>query len=263
MLRINTTDKKRILIWLALPASMLLHLAFIVSTEGWTKAQQTNYGSSKIEFKVKTPPPPKPPKVVELPKPIQKPKPVPRKAVIEPKRKAPPPTAKANTEQPPSREPNDAAAKPVFGVTADSVVANGGGVAVRVGNTLNKAMEHKFTEPKQVSALPTAPAVPSLRRPPKPVPSYTLTRSPSFKLKVEPVYPEDERDKGVEGTVQLEVLIDAKGSVRKVRVLKTPSRALAQAAVVALSKSRFVPGYVDLTPVAVKLKIPYRFVLNG
>ena len=260
MLRINTSTKKRNLIWLALPASMLLHLAFIVSTAGWTKTQQTNYGSSKIEFKVKTP---EPPKVVDLPKPVQKPKPVPTKTVIKPKRKAPPPKAqapKANTEQPPAQEPTDAPAKPVFGVTADSVVADGGGVAVRVGNTLQKSMEHKFTEPMQVSALPAAP---TRRKPPKPVPNYTLTRSPSFELKVEPVYPEGERDRGVEGTVQLEVLIDARGAVRKVRVLKTPSRALAQAAVMALRKSRFAPGYVDLTPVAVKLKIPYRFVLNG
>ena len=95
------------------------------------------------------------------------------------------------------------------------------------------------------------------------MPTYELTEAPSFRDKVEPVYPPEERARGIEGTVRLEVLIDARGKVRRVRVLEAPSKALALAAVAALKESRFRPGMIQDTPVPVRVNIPYRFLLNG
>ena len=97
----------------------------------------------------------------------------------------------------------------------------------------------------------------------KPVPVYELSTAPSFKKKVEPKYPEEARRAGVEGTVQLEVLIDEEGKVRKIRVLKTPGFGLDRAAITAASESRFHPGVIGGKAVPVKIKIPYRFVLDS
>ena len=96
-----------------------------------------------------------------------------------------------------------------------------------------------------------------------PIPVYELTQAPTFKNKVEPKYPESAKSEGIQGTVQLEVLIDEKGRVRKVRVLKSPGHDLDKAAIAALSKSTFNPGYMGGKAVPVKIKIPYRFVLDG
>ncbi|RJO64446.1 MAG: energy transducer TonB [Myxococcales bacterium] len=123
-------------------------------------------------------------------------------------------------------------------------------------------MEKEFTDPDEVVALPSAP----LRvepAPVKPVPVYELTRTPSFKHKVEPEYPRAAREKGVEGVVMLEILIDEQGRVRKVRVLSAPDNAFAQAAVAAIRQSSFHPGLMGERPVAVKIQVPFRFVLDA
>ena len=95
------------------------------------------------------------------------------------------------------------------------------------------------------------------------MPVFELTKAPSFRKKIEPKYPEEARRKEIEGVVQLEVFIDARGKVRKVRVLKTPGHGLDRAAIAALSKSSFNPGMMGKKAVPVKITIPYRFVLDS
>ena len=97
----------------------------------------------------------------------------------------------------------------------------------------------------------------------KPVPVYELSKAPTFKSKVEPKYPDQARRAGIEGTVQLEILIDEHGRVRKVKVLKSPGHGLERAAIAAVSKSKFHPGVINGKAVPVKIKIPYRFVLDA
>ena len=74
--------------------------------------------------------------------------------------------------------------------------------------------------------------------------------------KIEPEYPADAKKRGIEGVVQLEVVIDEEGRVRKVRILSAPDRALAASAAKAkvASKSRFKPGLVGKEAVAVTLR---------
>jgi protein TonB len=79
---------------------------------------------------------------------------------------------------------------------------------------------------------------------------------------VEPVYPEEARRAGIEGTVQLEIWLDERGRVRKIRVLRSPGHGLDRAAVKAAARAVFRPGEIDGKPVPVKITIPYRFVLD-
>ena len=275
MLRVTTTKERHLAIWiLAFISTALLHFGFFVAGLGWAESKpHRTYQSSRVEFRtVRRPVPPKPisrpdhdTEKNEPPMPKKTEKKVakaadrrrPRMNVSQPKQKPTP-----NTEE---REP----AKPVFGASADSVVSQGGAVAVRVGNTLEKAMDDTFTAQRDVAPIaPTdkkaaRPAPEKKKRIPKPVPVYELSRAPTFKRKIEPIYPEQARRAGIEGVVQLETLIDENGRVRKIKVLKSPGHGLEKAAISALSKSQFHPGLVGGKPVPVKIKIPYRFVLDA
>ncbi len=270
MIRIATYEnskKSRLLLLAPLLMSFVAHIGFFYATDDLAKAARPSHGTSRVEFRTKVsvkPPPPKPrPKEIETHKP--KPKIKPKVKLVKahaPKsntQKVPPPDA-------PPKEPKTA--KPVFGVTADSVTDMGGGVSVRLGNTLAVEMENKYTKPEKVAPLRPAPTKqpPSSSKPKKsmkPVPVYKLTKAPSFKKKIKPKYPEQARQAGVEGTVQLEVLIDEKGKVCKVRVLKPLGHGLDRAAISAVSKSVFHPGIVSGKAVPVKIKIPYKFVLDS
>ncbi len=225
--------------------SVVLHWGFFAVAEDIEKFKPKTYGSSRVEIKTL---PPKPVPEPVIPEPAPKPKPKPHKPVAKPK----PNTAAVSKPK--------KAAKPVFGVTDTSVTNGNSGVSVRVGNTLNKEMEKKFTKPKKVAALAPAPLQ---RKPAKAIPLYELTETPSFKKKVEPKYPDEVRRDGIEGTVQLEVSISSKGKVYKVKVLKAPNRKLAMAAIRAVKQSVFNPGRIGQKAVPVKLKIPYRFVLSS
>ncbi|RJO67041.1 MAG: energy transducer TonB [Myxococcales bacterium] len=142
-------------------------------------------------------------------------------------------------------------------MTGDSVANGETNVAVRVGNTLQKEMEKEYTNPDAVKALP--PSEPPAK---KPVPVYELTRVPAFKVQIKPDYPAEARRNEIEGVVELEVLISETGKVLKVRVLKSLGYGLDEAAVAAVKKSEFLPGLKGKEAVPVKLRIPYRFVLE-
>ena len=97
---------------------------------------------------------------------------------------------------------------------------------------------------------------------PEPVPLFKLTSLPRFVHKVEPAYPESMRALGKEATVKLELLIDRKGKVRQVTVLKSGGEAFDKAATEALLSSSFIPGNIEGQPVAVRMRIPIRFKLR-
>jgi periplasmic protein TonB len=262
MIKITQPQKKSAgwIVW-AVAGSFLVHGGlFYAGTEYTLHRERTSYETSRIEFTA--PPPPKAvetePEPEPVPEPVEEPPP-PKEA---PKKvRAPRP----NTQTPPP--PPKEAPKPVFGATADSVGNSQSGVSIRVGNTLEGEMD-KAPPPKKVTPLappPEEPATPVQKTEPKekPVPVYNLSRAPKFKTRVEPVYPAAARKAEVEGVVQLEVLIDRNGRVKDVKVLKTPGGGLDAAAVAALNKSRFEPGMMNGKPVPVKIKIPYRFILDS
>jgi len=255
MLRVSIPQKSPSHCWLLLSlTSFSVHLVLFASVERLAasrRQQPPQPGLFDISLKRPEPEPPEP--VEEEPAPEPEPEPE-KKPVV---RKSRPNLAEQKPAPEPEPEP-----RPVFGVTADSVATGSDGPSIRLGNTLEKTMEEQYTPPRQIAPLPPVaekpPAVPPLR----PVPAYRLTTAPSFKKKVEPLYPEEARRAGVEGTVQLEIWLDERGRVRKIRVLRSPGHGLDRAAVKAAALAVFRPGEIDGKPVPVKITIPYRFVLD-
>ena len=96
---------------------------------------------------------------------------------------------------------------------------------------------------------------------PSPVPIFQLTQAPRFLRKEMPVYPEVMRTGGISGVVKLEVLIDKKGRVRQVNIVKSAGQHFDEAARHAILASSFYPAKVGREPVAVLLRLPVTFGL--
>lgn len=204
---------------------------------------------------VKPPPPP----AVEEPPPVEpveaetpKKKPPPPKKVVEPPPEPTPPPPNVEAPPEPSDEPPP---PPTFGVTMNSVVGKGGGMRVRVGNTLMKEREKEFTEPGAVQPY-RAPKVEAY------VPLSEVTKMASPRGECRGPYPQEAKDLGIEGTVKLLVEIAADGSVASVQVLKSLGYGLDEVALRALNACRFNPAYRGSEPVAVKVPYSYRFELD-
>jgi protein TonB len=181
------------------------------------------------------PPPPAPPRVVEKPRitrtqpttPIEQPP-------------APPTTSTATSTEP--------TAKPVFGVTMESTTSSGS-TPVPVGNT---------TAP---SAPRTGPATPA---PPAPAPAHEVTKMPLPRGRCAGKYTDAAREAGVEGVVVLDLVVDAEGRARDIRVVEGLPNGLTEAAIAALQACRFDPGERAGTAVAVRVRgFKIRFLLDS
>jgi protein TonB len=251
MLRITTTSQRgrsRGLL-IAIVVSVLVHLGFYGASAEFAQDQKKSYQTIHVAIQPQKAAPKPEAKPEEKPEPKPQPKPQ--------EKPKPKPSPKPNIEKPRPPEPRDEPPPEIFGVTGESVSDASGGPAVRVGNTLEKQMDLKPTKPEDVK--PLGPPQP---KPKKPVPVYELSRVPSFKDRIVPQYPEAAKRAEIEGVVQLEVLIDEKGRVLKVKVLKGLGYGLDEAAVTAIKKSTFVPGLKGKEPVPVRLRIPFRFILE-
>ena len=253
MLRVTSASRQRNLyLWIPILVSVILHLAFYVTSSELLAKPRKSYQTIHVVIQEKQPKP-KPPESQPKPEPRPKSKPKPK-----PKPKEPP-APKPNRDKPPQpEEPPPEPPKEIFGVTADSVTDQGGGVAVRVGNTLNKEMEKEYFDPSKIKPI-TGPPKPRRRRL---VPVHELTKVPSFKKRVVPDYPDEARRNEIEGVVELEVLIDEKGRVIKVRVRKSLGYGCDEAAIAAVRKALFNPALKGDRPVPTKIRIPFRFVLE-
>jgi protein TonB len=77
------------------------------------------------------------------------------------------------------------------------------------------------------------------------------------------VYPEVARRAGLEGTVILQVIVDAQGRPTQPNVVKSVNQILDDAAVEAVLKQTFKPGLQRNRPVAVSVTIPVHFRLTS
>lgn len=77
------------------------------------------------------------------------------------------------------------------------------------------------------------------------------------------VYPEVARRAGLEGTVIVQVIVDAQGQPTQPNVVKSVNEILDDAAVEAVMKQTFVPGRQRSRPVAVSVTIPVHFRLTS
>jgi TonB family protein len=75
----------------------------------------------------------------------------------------------------------------------------------------------------------------------------------------EPIYPEEARLAHIQGVVILQTIIDAKGDVTDIRVLKGLPSGLTEAAVAAVSQWRFRPATLEGVPVAVHYLVTISF----
>jgi TonB family protein len=161
---------------------------------------------------------------IKIPRKPEPPPPLPpRKVVV----KEPEP------EEPVEEEPMEVAEK--FGVDESAVVNGGEGIKVPLGNTL-------MTEP-----------VYGLR---------DVARPPEFIRPLRPRYTEEARGAGVEGLVKLELVVDSRGRLREVSVIKSLGYGLDESAMAAVRQARFKPALYKGNPVACRLIIPIRFVLE-
>jgi len=80
---------------------------------------------------------------------------------------------------------------------------------------------------------------------------------------VKPEYPEEARDKGIEGTVVLVALVDEDGRVEDVALEASVDPLLDQAAMRAAYRTPFFPYKIEGVAQAVFVRMPYRFELVG
>jgi TonB family protein len=115
------------------------------------------------------------------------------------------------------------------------------------------AEDEKPAPPREAGAAPA---------PPPPAPAGLL-EGPTLVTRVEPVYPDVARRAGIEGTVELEVSIDAKGKVTEVEVVRGLPLGLSDAAADAVRKWKYQPARAASGPVASRKSVRIRFVLRS
>lgn len=148
--------------------------------------------------------------------------------------------------------PSDAPAREVFGASRQSHTdadAGPDGIEAKKGNTLAKTQDKEVLLDSDADTLPT------------PTEEYLVSDMPSVLSEVRPDYPKEARDKRLEGSVALDVLIDEKGAVRQVSVIEG-EEIFRTGAVTAMKKFKFRPAMVDGKPVAVRIRYSLKFQLE-
>jgi protein TonB len=112
-----------------------------------------------------------------------------------------------------------------------------------------------------VGVIPGAAAPPPEPVPPQPIHLHSGIQAPRKIVDVKPIYPTLAQTARKEGVVILETIIDARGEVEAVRVLRG-YELLNQAAVDAVSQWRFTPALLNGQPVPVVMTVTVNFSLK-
>lgn len=117
--------------------------------------------------------------------------------------------------------------------------------------------------PAEVEATPTSAVETTVPAAPiKVEPLFRLTRLPDFGDATTLKYPAAEKNRGHEGTVIAEFVIDAQGAVRDIKILKSAGALFDQAVIEELSKTTFRPAYIGEHPVAARFRRSFEFKLH-
>lgn len=157
------------------------------------------------------------------------------------------PAVKPKLEQPQVKQ------KAVFGVTRKALVSSAESanpVEVKQGNTVAKVQDNEILQADDPDSLPS------------PTDEFLVSSMPVLKSEIRIPYPVEAREAGIQGPVVMELLIDSEGTVRKVELISGPGYGLNEAALKAIQSFVFIPAKVEGTPVAVKIRYTYRFVLE-
>jgi protein TonB len=171
---------------------------------------------------------------------------------------APAPTPPPEAPPPPqeAQEPTKTDTPPVFGVSLDSTVGEGSGIAVPIGNTL-------MTKPKKAGPPgPPPEATGDPDRLPAPVPEVFISEQPKVLHEVTATYPPELTRMGIEGVVTCKLYVDETGNVRRVTVLEKAGHGFDELAREALKKFKFSPARTsDGKAVPTNITYKYRFEL--
>jgi protein TonB len=142
-------------------------------------------------------------------------------------------------------------ARQIFGTSRDSHTdtSDSEGVEAKKGNTLAKISDDLVLKDTDAGALPT------------PTEEYLVSEMPAVVLEVIPVYPKEARDKKIEGSVVIDILIDDLGKVRDAKVLEGPE-IFRNPALEAIKKFRFRPAKTENQAVAVRIRYTLNFKLE-
>jgi protein TonB len=148
--------------------------------------------------------------------------------------------------------PDSKPVREIFGASRESYTdktLGKDGVEAKKGNTLAKEVDKTQLLDSDASSLPT------------PTEEYLVSEMPVPLSEVRPVYPKEARDKQIEGSVAMDVLIDDKGKVRLASVIEG-SEIFRASALEAMKKFLFRPAKVDGKPVAVRIRYSIKFKLE-
>ena len=148
--------------------------------------------------------------------------------------------------------PDSKPVREIFGASRESYTdktLGKDGVEAKKGNTLAKEVDKTQLLDSDASSLPT------------PTEEYLVSEMPVPLSEVRPVYPKEARDKQIEGSVAMDVLIDDKGKVRLANVIEG-SEIFRASALEAMKKFLFRPAKVDGKPVAVRIRYSIKFKLE-
>jgi TonB family protein len=207
--------------------SILLHLAFVLAFLSMTAIKVPE----KETFEI--------PVVVNEPKEIQ------NIAEVSEKPKV---VLKSVNEPIPDSKP----AREVFGASRSSYTdesLGSEGIEAKKGNTLAKEVDKTTLLDSDADSLPT------------PTEEYLVSEMPRVLSEVRPNYPKEAKERELEGTVVLDVLIDEQGKVRQVSVIEGES-VFRNEALVAMKKFLFKPARVEGKTVAVRIRYSLKFLLE-
>lgn len=86
---------------------------------------------------------------------------------------------------------------------------------------------------------------------------------PKLLTRVEPVYPREARERGIEGKVYVQLVVSPDGRVAEATVLKSDAEIFHQAALDAAKKYTFAPAPKEYATMPRKVVIPFQFRLSG
>lgn len=154
----------------------------------------------------------------------------------------------------PAEEP-DPAPRRVYGlrrVYARGLGSGSGGagsIVSKRGNTLAKEPDTLRATPEDLHGALVA--------------LSTVTTAPELLSRVKPDYTEEMRVNEVEGIVTARLLVDIDGTVKAVEITADLGFGSRESAESAFRKLRFKPARCGVEPVAVWIRMKYRFVLQG
>jgi protein TonB len=76
---------------------------------------------------------------------------------------------------------------------------------------------------------------------------------------IPPIYPKNQRQKGIGGKVLIEAMVDATGKVTSAKVIESPDPAFSESALKAVHQWVFNPATKDGQPISSKVQIPISF----